>query len=495
MYSPAMDFFDPVKQKKHAIRLLVGYGVIGVTLILATIILLYQARGYWLDKNGNIIRNGLVFVSSRPREANIYLNSQRYKDATNARLNLASGQYLMELKREGYRDWKRVLTVEGGSVERFDYPLLFPITLTPEVTKQYEAPPLMSTSSPDRRWLLVANAGQNSFDLLDMDQRQPEVRTLTVSEEILAAGSTTKSWEVVEWAKDNRRVLLKRSFDQAGQAGNEYILLDREAPETSLNLSVTLGFTPDKIELRDRNYDQYYLHDQDSSQLFTATLSQPTPQPYLSDVLAFTSDRTTVAYVTAVDAPAEKVLVRIQRGTDPALTIRQFPAGTNYLLDMAIYSDDLYVAAGAVSDNRVFLYNDPLGMLRSHPTEPPVPVQILKVAKPNRVSFSANSRFVAAENGDTFSVYDAETDRGYVYQTGLPLDKPQQYASWLDSFHLAYVSGGEVVVFNADGTNLQKLSPALPGLVPVFDRSYRYLYTISPEQALTRTPLLTPEDL
>src|SRR5688500_16801596 len=105
-----MDFFDPEKQKKHAIRLAIGYAVIGVVLLLATTVLLYRAYGFGLDKEGRVIQSGLVFASSRPDKASVYLNGKLYKDQTNTRVELPSGQYLIELKRDGYYDWKRALT-------------------------------------------------------------------------------------------------------------------------------------------------------------------------------------------------------------------------------------------------------------------------------------------------------------------------------------------------------------------------------------------------
>lgn len=490
-----MDFFDPKKQKKHAIRLAIGYALIGAVVLLATIILLYQARGYWVDETGRIIQNGLVFVSSQPRGSDIYLNGQKSKKQTNARLNLASGQYLMELKRNGYTDWKRILTVEGGSVERFDYPLLFPLNPETARTKQYDASPPVTTASPDGRWLLVAVPGQDAFDLFDMDAKEPVAQTLAVPEDILAAGSTTRGWQVTEWSSDDRRVLFRRSFERLGQNNTEYILFDRADPEASLNLSVTLGFAPDKIELRNGAFDRYYLHDKDSGQIFTASLDSPTPQPLISSALAFAADNDVVAYVTTKGAPDGKVLIRLKRGADNPLNIKALPAGTSYVLDMAIYSDKLYVAAGAASDNRVFLYKDPLGALRSRPTEPLVPVQILKVDAPNYVSFSPGSRLVMAESKDRFSVYDAETDRGYVFSTGAPLDKPQTHAKWLDGFHLSYISEGRAVVFDFDGTNAQKLVASRPGHAPILDRRHSYIYTVNPDKALVRMALLTAADL
>ncbi len=491
-----MDFFDTQKQKRHSIRLSIGYAVIGTMLLLATTVLLHLSYGYGLSRDGQLIQKGLVFVSTRPTAADIYLNGERHKDRSNTRLNIPAGQYVLELKRDGYRDWKRALSVEGGKLQRFDYPLLFPVDLRTTNLKQYEAAPVLSTQSVDRRWLMIHAAGQgDSFDLYDLNAREPEAKSLTVPTDVFAAGSTTTGWKAVEWAKDNRHVILQRLFDRQGQAGSEYILVDREDPTASQNLTVAWGFNPTDVKLRDQAYDHYYLHDEQNRQVFTASLREPTPKLFVSGVLAFATERDSVAYATAQDAEEGKVAVRMQQGDGPAVTVRQLPAETAYLLDIATYGGNTYLAAGATSEGRVFLYRDPVGALRRAPDEPVASVQILKVGGVNHVSFSANKRFVVAENGDKFSVYDIETDRGYAYTAPSTPDAPQTHVKWMDGFRLGYVSGGKLLIFDFDGTNAQTLVAANAQYVPAFDRDYRYLYTVNSQNALTTTPLLIPADL
>ena len=100
-----------------------------------------------------------------------------------------------------------------------------------------------------------------------------------------------------------------------------------------------------------------------------------------------------------------------------------------------------------------------------------------------------------AENANRFAVYDAETDRGYAYQLDIPLDPPQAHATWMDGFRMNIVSGGRTVAFDFDGANRHKLSAGSPSLTPVYDRDYRYFYTVNTQNALTNTALLTAEDL
>lgn len=490
-----MDFFDPKKQKEHAIRLAIGYALMAVVLVLTATVLLFRAYGFGLDKEGRVIQNGLVYVSSKPKGADAYINGKLYKDQTNTRMNLPGGQYVIGLKRSGYNPWKRALTVEGGSVQRFDYPLLFPTNLKSSNLKTYSGTPSLNTQSPDQRWLLIATPDQNAFDLFDLDEDEPVGLPLILSSDILAAGSTTKSWQLVEWADDNRHVLLQRQYDKPGANGSEYIMFDRERPELSVNLSVLLGFTPTKIELHSGDYDRYYAFDQASGQVFTASIKQPTPQPVASGVLAFTAQDDVLAYASTTGADPGKAVVRVQEGVDSPLAVRQVQAGSTYLLDMAIYEDNLYLVAGSAGENRLFLFKDPVGSLKSKPKEVLVPLQLLKVTSPTHVSFSIEQQYVIAENGDSFAVYDIETDRGYVYQSKLPMDAPAGHASWVGEAQLSYVSGGKLTVFDFDGINLQILSVASPNFAPAFDHDLRYVYTLTTENTLSRTALRTAEDL
>src|SRR5688572_18862593 len=247
-----MDFLDPQKQKAHDRRLTIGYIVIGLVLLLATTILLYLGFGYSIDRHGRIFQNGLVLVSSVPEGAEIYVDGEQ-KDNTNARITLPAGQYVFEIKRDGYREWKRAVTVQGGTIQRFDYPFLFPNEFDVATTKQYNAAPGLVTQSQDRRWVFV-QTGLDTFDLFDLDTEDSTPESFTVPTEVMSAGTTTVSWQEVEWAKDNRRVVLKRTFDKTGQQASEYILVDRVNSSAAVNLSVTLGFTPTVLQLRDAAY-------------------------------------------------------------------------------------------------------------------------------------------------------------------------------------------------------------------------------------------------
>lgn len=496
-----MDYLDSKKQLTHHIIIMVGYVLVAIGVTIATLILVELAYGFGLGKNGTVIQNGLIFISSQPAPATIRLNGAVQSAKTNTRLALPEGIYSAQLSRSGYRNWVRTINVQGGSVEHFDYPFLFPLKLSPAPLKTYSTAPGLVTQSPDRRWLIVQQPGSEvSFDVIDLKNPAIVTTTITLPAAILSKATTSESWQLAEWADDNQHLLLRHIYD----GKTEYILVDRASPDLSLNLNTTLSTTPTKITLNNRKYDQYYVYDAASGTVQTATLSNPALTPLLSHVLAYQSYATdTILYVTGADAPSGKVLVKLAVGSQTYL-IHTLLTSPTYLVDLTEYNGVLYVAAGASSENKVYIYADPIGQLNARPTYAVSPTQVLHVENPNYLSFSDNAQFIVTENATQFGVYDIQNRLGYNYLTShLPLDAAQTHATWMDGDRLTYISDGKIVVFDYDGTNPQVLSAESPAYVPFFSTDYKYVYGLTPatdpaaagQTVLDRTALRIPADL
>lgn len=496
-----MDFLDPKKQRSHMIRLYVGYVLIGGAVLIATLILLYWAYGFGLDKNGQVVQNGLVFVASQPGNAEVYLDGKKFRDNTGTRIQLNAGNYSLDVTKTGYRGWHRDITVDGSSVSRYDYPLLVPQNLTTAPVKPYAALPALATQSPDRKWVLVQRIGSlavfDSFDLSNPDKVSDSLAEVALPNGILTTATGEQSLKLVEWSTDNRRVVLQHNF--AG--GAEYILLDREEPESSVNLSKALGLKAgDLLSLRDKKYDKYYIHNVAAGTLTTATLGNPEQQSVLTGVVAFKSYADDIVlYATASGAPAGKLMTMLRDG-DVTYKIREISPGGTALLDIAKYDGDWFVVVGSSTDDRSYVFKNPQAARKSGRISVLVPAQVLRVAGATYVAFSSNTRFIMAENGQAFAVYDAETDKGYSYTRNEPLDAPQAHASWMDGHRIMYISGGKTLMFDYDNINNQTLVGTSPVFLPFFDRDYRNLYALDvPTQAtgqslFTATSLLTPAD-
>ncbi len=484
-----MDLLDPAKKRAQRRRLFLGYILVAIAIGIASLILVYLSYGYTIDrKTGQVIQNGTTFVAATPESADIYINGIR-RTKTDARFSLAAGQYDVELKRDGYRNWSHPLNLEGGKVERLDYPKLFPIDLITSDVQLYSSLPAVASQSPDHRWLLVLQPGTlGSFDSFDLNDPAKAPVALGVPADLLTSASGSQQISIVEWASDNRHVLLLHTY----QGGQEYILLDRESPAQSINLDKTLGTSGVQISLKEKKQDQFYLFNPVQEKLATEDLKTRVAAPLLDHVLAF-KDREggVILYVSDADVAAGKVRIKLHDG-DNDYTIREQAAGAHNPIEIARYSGRWYVVVGSESEGKSYIYRDPASALKQEPAKILIPISVLKVADVSGLSFSSSTQYIMANAGSSFSVYDIENDRRYQYDIRLPIEGGSLPA-WMDSSRLMLLSGGRVAAFDYDGTNLQLLSPS--ATLPFFDHDYLNMYglassvTVPGRSALVQTNL------
>ncbi len=487
----AMDFLDPSKKRIHSRRLLIGYVLIGIAILLVTRFLLLSAYGFGVDrKTGQIIQNGLVFLSAHPESAAIYINGTQNSSRTDTKLSLPAGHYSIELKRDKYRSWKHELSLDGGNVEQLVYPVLFPEKLVTSDVQLYGSPPAFATASPDRHWLLVLQPGSLvKFDNFDMNNVNQAPTTLTVPDGILTSATGDQSLSLAEWSTDNRHVMLKHTYNGT----YEYIMVDRETPNLSFNVNKLIGSTPTQVTLRDKSADKLYVYDTTAQTLQSFDVKSKQITPLLTKVLAYKSHGADmILYASSDGGTVGKNGVRLWDGKNNYL-INSYPVATNFLLDIAQFGGDWYMVVGLQQEGRVTIYKNPQDTLKQ-PNHGVPTALLLRIDDPQFVSFSDNARFIAAQSGSKFAIYDAETDRRFYYQLKNDVP-PTQQAVWMDGHRLLLVLNSKTEVFDFDGTNQQTLSPSYPGFIPYFDRDYTGLYNIAPSVqvagrgALTRTEL------
>lgn len=489
-----MDYLDLKKERQYHILLMLGYLLVAVAITIAAMILLYQAHGFGVNKNGVVVQNGLVFFSSKPNPATIYANGKPQPNSTNTRLSLAAGVYNVKISRNGYWDWQRKISVQGDDVQHFDYPFLIPKQLDTTNIRSFAGMPGLFTNSPDHRWLVIQPTSLlTSLQVYDLKNPNKDPLPLDIPIDILTKG-TTEKWQIVDWADDNKHLLVEHDYDDK----TEFILLDRTAAGQSVNLNKTLSVNPTKLEFKNRKYDQYYAYEAASQTLRSMRLQGSADEPIFQRVIAYKSYGTdTLLYVTDSGAPPGKVLVKLASGTK-TYNIRQFTAGSNYVVDLTKYSGTMYVVAGSTVDNKVYIYQDPAGQLDSGQVKVPGPQQVMHVTGVNYVSFSSSAQFVMAENGNHFGVYDLENKLGYNYTTAEPLDAPQLHASWMDGNRMIYVTAGQPLIFDYDHLNKHLVGKSVADYKPAFDPDFKNLYLLSPAENgqfnLAETFLLTKTD-
>lgn len=208
---------------------------------IATIFLIMFARGFRPDfEKKEFLSTGLLVAHSYPESAQVYIDGQ-LKTATDATLNLPPGQYLVEIKKEGFQPWKKSLIVEPEVVTRATATLFPTVPSLKQITIDGASLPTLSPdgskvayTSPDAKKLYILDLNESPLGLINRD---PKLLTTT-------SASVTQ----LQWSPDSRQLLA-----QSKSASGSSILVDISSQQTrnaSANLSALLASWQTTIQAR-----------------------------------------------------------------------------------------------------------------------------------------------------------------------------------------------------------------------------------------------------
>lgn len=491
-----MDFLDPKKRKQNQIRLFIGYGLMAVLIGIVSILLLLQAYGYTYNfRTGDISQNGLLFVDAHPVQATLTLNGD-VKGLTDQRLVLKEGRYDISLDREGYHSWTKSTVLQGGVIERYLYPFLFPAEIESSELDLFSRQPEFVTQSPDRQWLVVREPDTpNIFEVFNLSDETPTPFKFALPEGVLNLAGTAHPLELVEWSTDNRHFVVRHDFE----GGYEYILIDREQPQLSQNISAAIPELFTTLRLRDKKFDSYYLYNAPEKSLRRFELGAAASTLVVENVLAYHSHGDDeLLYVTDEGREAGETVKLRMVDNGETFTIRELMKSDRYLLELAQYEGGWYLIAGPSKEEKVYVFRNPVDLLRRNVDTRIVPAAVLRVPDATHVSFSQNARIVSAQAGSKLGVYDAELRKTYHYDSEIDIADDAEFV-WMDGHRLTAIADGVQHVFDFDDSNHQTLGTGFPLSVPYFDRDYTAAFTIAPSEevsgraALQRTELIVEE--
>lgn len=193
-------------------------GIIIVFFAIILIATIAYARGYRVDvQKGTMTSTGIIAVSSSPQTAQVYVNGV-LRGVTDLHLTLPHGNYVIEVKKEGYTSWKRNVVLKGELVVTADA-TLFPLnaSLTPLTTIGISQ--VVSVDKTDKALLFVENGDLEKDGIYVFDQTKrtfslfPPLKLL-VSKKLFPEDISLKNATVL-FSPDFKQgiIMLKRGED------------------------------------------------------------------------------------------------------------------------------------------------------------------------------------------------------------------------------------------------------------------------------------------
>ncbi len=266
------------------------YTLVSAVIILAVTVMaiLYGQGGFRFSRQGVQTAVGLLAANSTPTGASVYIDG-KLTTATNDTLDLAPGQYQIELSKDGFSKWQKTLTVEEGLVAQTNA-LLFP--QAPSLTPLTTTGATVLLSSPDGQKVLFYTSGnlqvkKNGLYLLDLTGS-----TLTLSRGVrqISLDSSVIDLESAQyvWSPDNSQILLidpdKQVLLDASGLNNpdtmtdvsgrsRQLLTDWQSELQASDLEFLLRFPPEIVRIATASAKNVYVSPDKKRLLYTATAS------------------------------------------------------------------------------------------------------------------------------------------------------------------------------------------------------------------------------
>jgi hypothetical protein len=201
----------PIGSKRPNRMSIIRLGLVLTTFVIVGVVATiagYYARGWRFDsKTGDFGPNGILVLKSVPDSAQIFINGE-LKTATNATIPLAPNTYDITLKKEGFQDWNKRVTIEKEVVtEATAYlfraaPSLSSMTFNgiTDLIPNDDLSKIAYIVPPSSDPLEIDNAGLWVMDILDLPlgfSRQPR--------KITDGDLTDATWA---WSPDGTQILL-----------------------------------------------------------------------------------------------------------------------------------------------------------------------------------------------------------------------------------------------------------------------------------------------
>lgn len=468
-----------LSRKKELAKRTLIYGIMTMSVLALLTILMMMVMGYQFDlKTRSVEQTGLVQYDSFPSSARVAVDGTTLGSRTQTKNTVIPGKHQFAMQLNGYEPWQKTVDVSAGAVTWLNYIRFVPVEK--EVVSTYSLPSVdKAVASPDRRYMVLWRQDDQGpiLELLDFrssgSPQATEYRPTTQQMAGLDPANLAEQHKIdsVRWSGDSRYVVVKHTYQLKGtESKSEWLWIDRESPDTMVNLSSFFGLEFDDVQpLNSPKVMVLANQDIREASVGDGVISVPRA----TGVQSFTVRDNDIFSYIAKEGEATAAGVW-RRGEEPMVFARSLVESDgpmHIVVNRYFNKDTVAVSVG----QRITYYRGDV------PTSEAGLTSLLQTARSfafhstlTNLQFSSNGRFLIAEDDNSFVSYDLE-------RLEVSQNIPKHATSplkWLDGYHVVQVdSSGNLLMQEFDGLNNSVLMSANTSLDSLLTNDGKYVYT------------------
>ena len=442
------------RRKQTAVRFFT-YGVMALATVIGVIICIGWAMGYRFDLQKGLSQVALLQFNTFPTGASVDVNGERLTARTPTRSNVETGETVVKMLRNGYRDWSKTITSLPSTVRWLDYVRLVPNNVRTESIHTFASVEDI-IQSPDRKWAVVlTNTTAGSMVLMNIDDPEDvKYEDVELDSEKVSNGDN-QVYKLLEWDNDSRNILIEHRYGDGQVEHLEYDCQDRK----TRNLTRDFGMNLSQPHFSGTSGDVIFaLTGSDLRKIDYGNNSISAPlATNVTDYVLYSNSR--IAFVSKVTADDKTTQTVSIYDDGKVKNIKSYDDDDKTMIDFSRVNDVDYLAIAR--GETVAIYPDPLDSLTQSPDN--VSTDIAYLSSPGGIDWmemSRNGRFVLAGRGHKVVSYDIETTENYSFEM-----EREGEPEWLDDYHLLDVRNGVITMIEFDGQNDEHI---VSGRLPAF---------------------------
>lgn len=455
------------------------YGAMTIAVVALVTVLIFIMLGYQFNRSdGRIEQGGLVQFESKPTGANVTIDGMTFGSQTNTKATLAAGGHFIKMERSGYKTWQKAVNVNPGSILWLNYARLVPANLKPSHVAELSEITSSAASEDDKWMAMKESAVSTTIKLADLSQEKISLQAIDLPSASYthAAAGKTQSFTIEAWDPGSRYLLVRHVYDDTK---TEWLVVDTRDVKNTKNITALLGITAKKLLFSNNNSQVLYALT-DANEIRRIDLGQTTLSgPLVSNVADFSLyEASVVAYVTYLDSATKtRTVGYLQDGATKPRVIRSYTDDGAIPLHLRVdkYFDDMYAAISYGNTVDILVGNLPKD---DEATLMKLQSTMALTGNTQFLSTRTNGRFVVAQSGTTFTVYDLELKKMIATQTTGQTEVVREF-KWLDSYMPWSDRDGRLRLYEFDGANQHDVMDVVVGQSVALSPNSKYIYGFS----------------
>ncbi len=468
--------FKKINKRRELIGRILSYiTMVSAVIVIVTVItsILLGFRFNFDDRQ--LERYAFLRFNSTPSGAMVLVDGEVLNQKTPTKSSVKPGEHEIIIRRNGYKDWNKVIDIKAGTLTWLNYALLIPEDLKTEALTDYNSVYSSLTSPNNKAIVIQPEESLPNFELVEINSNISKSSSL-ILDPIIYSGSDDPTvvhrFYLQKWDDSDRYLVVLHYYND----NSEWLVIDTQNIGLSKNITKTFDIAINQIEFSGTGGNNYFIlgnNDIRKLDLTAGTISKV----LVSGVELFSVyNSNIIVFVSQYNEETKSKSVGLYRDGDDEPRLVVSPQSELVKVATTRYFNEDYIAYSEGRDVYLFSGNYPDMANKGSESQRFVASFSLDYDI-SGLSFSPTGQYLLARTNDSFISYDIEY--GSLSALNFVCSSSESRLDWLNETYLWSSCDNKLSIREFDGANHSHIINVINNQTVLLTHNNRYIYSFN----------------